>query len=84
MTVLHTWLATLVKLVYHGTENISWLDSKIRDIQPNGYKTIENLNTFKIKIKKWKPQNCPFRCRELHINRVGFLFKNVKLILKKA
>ena len=46
---------SLVKPVYHGTESISYLGSKIWDILPDDYKTIQNLDTFKIKIKKWKP-----------------------------
>ena len=46
---------SLVKSVYHGTESISYLGSKIWDILPDDYKTIQNLDTFKIKIKKWKP-----------------------------
>ena len=43
---------SLVKSVCHGTEIISYLDPKIWDILPDDYKTIQNLNTFKIKIKK--------------------------------
>ena len=46
---------SLVKSVYHGTESISYLGSKIWDILPDDHKTIQNLDTFKIKIKKWKP-----------------------------
>ena len=45
----------LVKLVYNGTENLSYLGSKIGDILPDDNKSIQNLDTFKIKIKKWKP-----------------------------
>ena len=31
------------------------------DMLPDDYKDIDNLNTFKNKIKKWKPKNCPCR-----------------------
>ena len=64
---------SLVKLVYHGTESISYLGPKIWDILPNDYKTIQNLNTLKIKIKKWKPENCPCRLCKVYIDRVRFL-----------
>ena len=37
-------------------ESISYLGPKMWDIQPNDYKTIRNLDTFKIKIKKRKPE----------------------------
>ena len=52
---------SLIKSVYHRTESISYLGPKIWDILPDDYKTIQNLDTFKIKIKKWKPENCPCR-----------------------
>ena len=67
----------LVKSVYHGTENISYLGPKIWDILPDDYKTIHNLDTFKIKFKKWKPENCPCRlCKAYYIDRVDFLLKS--------
>ena len=52
-----------VRSVYHGPESSSYLGPKIWDILPDDYKTIENLDTFKIKIKKWK----------LEIARVGYV-----------
>ena len=64
---------SLVRSVYHGTESISYLGPKIWDILPDDYKTIQNLDTFKIKIKKWKPENCPCRLCKVYIDRVGFL-----------
>ena len=64
---------SLVKSVYHGTENISYLSPKIWDILSDDYKTIQNLDTFKIKIEKRKPENCPCRLCKVYIDRVGFL-----------
>ena len=61
---------SLGKLIYHGTQSISDFGPKIWDILPDDYKTIQNLDTPKIKIKKWTPENCP--CR-FYIDRVGFL-----------
>ena len=63
---------SLVKSVYHGTENVSYLGPKISNILPDDYKTVQNLDTFKIKIKKWKPENCPCRLCKVYIDRVGF------------
>ena len=40
-----------VRSIYHKTEIISYLGPKIWDILPNDYKTIGNLDTFKIKIE---------------------------------
>ena len=57
----------------HGTESISHFGPKICDILPDGYKTIENLDTFEIKIKKWKPEYCPCRLCKGYIDRDGSL-----------
>ena len=67
---------SLVKSVYQRTESISYLGPKIWDILPDDHKTIQNLDTFKIKIKKWEPENCPCRLYEVYIDRVGFLLKS--------
>ena len=63
---------SLVKSVYHGTESVSYLGPKISNILPDDYKTVQNLDTFKIKIKKWKPENCPCRLCKVYNDRVGF------------
>ena len=66
---------SLVKSVYHGTtESISYLGPKNWDILPDDYKTIQNLDTFKIKIKKWKPENCQCRLCKVYNYRVSFFF----------
>ena len=64
---------SLLKSVYHGTESNSYLGPKIWDILPDDYKAIQNLDTFKINIKKWKSENCPCRLCKVYIDRVGFL-----------
>ena len=64
---------SLVESGSPGTESISYLGPKIWDILPDDYKTIQNLDTFKIKIKKWKLENCPSRLCKIHIDRVVFL-----------
>ena len=63
---------SLVRTVYEGRESISYLGPKTWDILPDDYKTIQNLDTFKTKIKKWKPENCPCRLCKVSIDRAGF------------
>ena len=63
----------LVKSVYHGSESLSFLRPKIWDMLPDDYKDIDNLNIFKNKIKKWKPENCPCRLCKVYINSIGFV-----------
>ena len=40
---------------------------------PDDYKNIDTLNAFKIKITKWKPENCPCRLCKVYINNIGFV-----------
>ena len=42
---------------------------------PDDNKDIDNLDTFKNRIKKWKPENLPCRLCEVYINNKG-LFEN--------
>ena len=59
-----------VKSVFHGSESISYLGTKIWDIVPLELKELTILNTFKKSIKKWQPKNCP--CRQYVLNP-GFI-----------
>ena len=40
------------------------------------YKAVQNLDTFKIKIKKWQPEKCSCRLCKVYIDRLGFFNKN--------
>ena len=41
----------MVRSVYHRTESVSYVGPKTWDILADDYKTVKNLDTFKIKIK---------------------------------
>ena len=62
-----------VRSVYHGMESIFCLGPNMWDMLPYNYKTIGNLDAFKIKIKKWKLENCPCTLCKMYIDSVGFL-----------
>ena len=62
-----------VKTVHFGTETVSYLGPKLWNILPNEFREIDDINTFKTKIKNWVPQNCPCRLCKTYIQRVGFL-----------
>ena len=49
----------LVKSVYHGTENLSYLGPKVWYILQHIYKNIDGVNKFKKTIEKWKCGVCP-------------------------
>ena len=59
----------LVKPVYHGSESVSFLGRKIWNMLPDDWKDIDNLYTFKNKVKKWKDENCPCRLCKIYINK---------------
>ena len=59
-----------VRLVNHAADSIFYLGLKIWDILPDDNKTIGNLDTFKIEIKKWKPENYPCSSCKVNIDRV--------------
>ena len=62
-----------VHSVYHGTELLSFLGPKIRDLVAVELKQSETLYSFKLKIKNWVPFECPCRIRKTYIQYVGFL-----------
>ena len=62
-----------VNTVFIGTESISFIGPKIWNNIPQELKKIENLETFKSTIKKWKPEQCSCRLCKDYITGVGFL-----------
>ena len=67
------FLRPLVKSVSHRSENVSLIGPKVRDMLPDDYKNADNLDTFKNKVTKWKPGNCPCRLCKIYINNIGFI-----------
>ena len=62
-----------IRIVYQGSERVSFLGPKIWNILPDEIKQQTSLNSFKKSVKKWKPQDCPCRLCKVYINGVGFL-----------
>ena len=53
-----------INTVYWGSNSLSYLGPKIWNIVPVEIK-------FKIKIKEWKPENCPCKFCKPYINGIG-------------
>ena len=53
---------------------MSYLGPKILDIVPSELKKAQSYNSFKKSIRKWAPDNCPFRLCKRYVNGVGFMF----------
>ena len=43
------------------------------NIIPTEIRNIESLEQFKLKIKKWKPTNCPCRLCKDYVPNLGFV-----------
>ena len=62
-----------VKTVYNGTEDLTFLGSRIWEIVPDYIKKSSSFKEFKVKIKLWNPENCPCRLNKRFLPQVGFL-----------
>ena len=61
------------KKVYTGLQALTCLGPKIWEIVPNDIKNSSSLPSFKNKIKKWIPSNCPCRLCLGYIANLGFI-----------
>ena len=63
----------MTRTVYHRSECISHLGSKIWDIIPSSFKKAVSLNNFKKLIKKRVTQACPCKLCKKYIPGIGFV-----------
>ena len=62
-----------IKTVRYGIDTITYLGPKICSIIPNEIRESASLETFRQKIKLWKPNSCPCRICKKYIANVGFV-----------
>ena len=62
-----------IRTAHYGTDTISHLGSRIWRLVPREIKSCESLSSFKSKIKKWVPLNCPCRLCRTYIPNLGFV-----------
>ena len=62
-----------VNTVWWGTETVRNIGPQIWDLIPSDMKNSPSLASFKLKVKKWKPENCPCRMCKIYVQGVGFL-----------
>ena len=62
-----------IRSVYYGTETAYFIGPKIWNTLPNNCKDATSLKSFKVSLKRWIPENCPWRLCKTYIQHVGFL-----------
>ena len=63
----------IVYTTHYGTKSIRNLEVKIWELVPQNIKEANCLSSFKNKVKKWIPQNCPCRLCKKYIAQVEFI-----------
>ena len=69
----HDFMRSNPKTVRWGTESLTNLGPIIWDIVPTDIKSLPTLHSFKQRIKRWDPQNCPCRLCKVYVRDLGFL-----------
>ena len=62
-----------VKSVNYGLESVRFLGPKIWESRPNNFKNKESIESFKMAIKEWKSESCPFRLCKTFLQNIGYL-----------
>ena len=61
--------------VYHGSESLSSLAPKVRDLLPNSIKNSASLKELKTKTNTWAFDRRPCRICKKYVGRAGFIFR---------
>ena len=62
-----------VKMVYYGTESLSFLGPGIWELVALEIKSSHFVEEFKKKIESWIPENCPCRLCKTYLHNIGFI-----------
>ena len=62
-----------VGTVKHGSERVKCLGPKIWEIISTHLKELSTIDKFKVAIKKWKPESCPFRLYKVYLQNIGYM-----------
>ena len=62
-----------IRTVRYGIETAAFVSSSISNYMPTELKESMSLNTFRSKIKTWKPENCPWKLFKIYLQRIDSL-----------
>ena len=68
-----SWALPTPTTINYGTETVRYRGPKTWDLLPNDLKESESLDTFKRKIKNWKPHGCECRLCKTYVINLGYL-----------
>ena len=70
----NTFLRPQINTVYNGEGSLRSFGPIVwNTLLPNKYKSAENVEIFKNKIKLWIPENCPCRLCKDYVTCIGFI-----------
>ena len=67
------WFLPETRTVNYGLESIRYRGPKTWSLVPNEIKSLDTLESFKEKIKLWKPKGCACRLCKTYIKDLGFI-----------
>ena len=67
------WQLPKIRTVNFGLETLRYRGPLTWDLVPKDLQSITSLETFKKKIKNWKPEGCNCRLCKVYVQGVGFL-----------
>ena len=67
------WFLPETRTVNYGLESIRYRGPKTWSLVPNEIKSLDTLESFKEKIKSWKPEGCTCRLCKTYIKDLGFI-----------
>ena len=67
------WEIPRVHTVNFGKESLRYRGILTWELLPESIKTVKSLETFKARIKDWKPQGCTCRLCSNYISNLGFI-----------
>ena len=62
-----------VRTVHYGINSLAHLGPKIWSIIPEQIKSESCFETFKRKIKRWRPSACPCKLCKIYLQRIGYI-----------
>ena len=67
------WFLPKTRTVNYGLETIRYRGPKTWSLVPNEIKSLDTLESFKEKIKLWKPKGCMCRLCRTYVRDVGYI-----------